>query len=67
MKLASLKSGRDGKLVVVSRDMTRAVSAEEVAPTLQAALDECATTEPQLEALYAALNAGDRSLSLIHI
>ncbi len=25
MKLASLKSGRDGQLVVVSRDLTRAV------------------------------------------
>ena len=60
MKLASLKSGRDGKLIVVSRDMSRAVSAEDVAPTLQAALDDWATAAPALEALYTALNAGER-------
>jgi fumarylacetoacetate (FAA) hydrolase len=39
MKLASLKSGRDGRLVVVSRDLTRATDATHIAPTLQAALD----------------------------
>ncbi len=40
MKLASLKSGgRDGALVVVSRDLTRAVPVPDIAPTLQAALD----------------------------
>ena len=39
MKLASLKSGRDGALVVVSRDLTRCVSAGHIAPTLQHALD----------------------------
>ncbi len=58
MKLASLKSGRDGKLVVVSRDLTRAVSAASVAPTLQAAMDNWAESEPKLIALYAALQAG---------
>jgi len=50
MKLASLKSGRDGKLIVVSRDLTRAVSAESIAPTLQAALDNWAECEPKLTA-----------------
>src|SRR5215211_6135204 len=40
MKLASLKHGRDGRLVVVSRDLTRATDAFIVRPTLQAALDE---------------------------
>jgi fumarylacetoacetate (FAA) hydrolase len=40
MKLASLKSGRDGQLVVVSKDLTQALDASEIAPTLQAALDE---------------------------
>ena len=40
MKLASLKGGRDGRLVVVSRDLTRAVAVPEIAPTLQAALDD---------------------------
>ena len=39
MKLASLKSGRDGLLVVVSRDLSRCAEANAVAPTLQAALD----------------------------
>lgn len=58
MKLASLKSGRDGKLVVVSRDLSRAVSAGSVAPTLQAAMDNWAECEPQLIALFDALQAG---------
>jgi fumarylacetoacetate (FAA) hydrolase len=56
MKLASLKSGRDGELVVVSRDLSRAVSAREIAPTLQAALDNWAAAEPRLQNLYIALN-----------
>ncbi len=60
MKLASLKSGRDGELLVVSRDLSHAVSAREVTPTLQSALDEWATTEPRLQALYRALNDGER-------
>ena len=42
MKLASLNSGRDGQLVVVSSDLLRAVLATGIAPTLQAALDEWA-------------------------
>jgi len=51
MKLASLKNGRDGRLVVVSRDLTRAAVADDVAPTLQAALDNWATASPRLAAL----------------
>ena len=39
MKLASMKQGRDGRLVVVSDDLERCVDAGEIAPTLQAALD----------------------------
>ncbi len=58
MKLASLKHGRDGKLIVVSRDLSRAVSAQAIAPTLQAAMDNWADIEPQLLALYAELQAG---------
>ena len=58
MKLASLKAGRDGELIVVSRDLTRAVVAASVAPTLQAALDDWGTCSPALEALYATLNGG---------
>ena len=59
MKLASLKSGRDGKLIVVSRDLSRAVSAEAIAPTLQAALDDWSGKEAALEALYTQLNNGE--------
>ncbi len=51
MKLASLKSGRDGALVVVSRDLRRAVAATNVAPTLQAALDDWMNVGPRLAAL----------------
>ncbi len=40
MKLASLKSGRDGRLVVVSIDLSRHLPADDIAPTLQAALDD---------------------------
>jgi len=52
MKLASLKHGRDGRLVVVSKDVTRYSSAEHIAPTLQAALDDWDFCAPALEALY---------------
>lgn len=53
MKLATLKDGsRDGKLVVVSRDITRYCAADNIAPTLQAALDDWANIAPKLEALY---------------
>ncbi|MGI9374648.1 MAG: fumarylacetoacetate hydrolase family protein [Tsuneonella suprasediminis] len=52
MKLASLKSGRDGKLVVVSKDVTRYSPADHIAPTMQYALDNWAQVAPQLEALY---------------
>ena len=58
MKLASLKHGRDGSLVVVSKDLSRATSASTVAPTLQAALDDWANCEPKLAAIYEALNEG---------
>ena len=51
MKLASLKSGRDGRLVVVSDDLAWFADATHVAPTLQAALDDWAIAAPKLEAL----------------
>jgi fumarylacetoacetate (FAA) hydrolase len=57
MKLASLRGeGRDGRLLVVSRDLARAVPASEIAPTLQAALDDWPETAPRLEALSEKLN-----------
>ena len=58
MKLASLKHGRDGSLIVVSRDLTKAANAADIAPTMQAALDEWDVLAPQLAARYALLNAG---------
>jgi len=56
MKLASLKHGRDGRLVVVSRDL--ASYAEAPYPTLQAALDEWNAAEPRLRAIADALDRG---------
>ncbi len=58
VKLASLKQGRDGQLIVVSRDLSRAVRAGAIAPSLQAALDNWAEAEPGLQALYRQLNEG---------
>ncbi len=51
MKLASLKGGRDGRLVVVSEDLAWCADAAHIAPTLQVALDDWATVEPQLRLL----------------
>ncbi len=59
MKLGTLKQGgRDGTLIVVSRDLSRAVVASGIAPTLQAALDDWEQTAPRLNTLYDELNAG---------
>jgi fumarylacetoacetate (FAA) hydrolase len=59
MKLATLKDGsRDGTLIVVARDLTRAVSARSIAATIQAALDDWVNSEPRLQSLAADLNAG---------
>lgn len=51
MKLASLKQGRDGRLVVVSNDLAWYADATHVAPTLQAALDDWGRVEPALRNL----------------
>ena len=59
MKLGSLKEGgRDGTLVVVSRDLTQAVRATGIAPTLQRALEDWSNLAPRLAALSAALDEG---------
>jgi fumarylacetoacetate (FAA) hydrolase len=58
MKLASLNKGRDGVLVVVSRDLSRAIKVPVIAATLQAALDNWAAAKPKLEAVYQRLNDG---------
>jgi fumarylacetoacetate (FAA) hydrolase len=60
MKLASLKEGgRDGTLIVVNRELTRAVACPQVAATLQQALDNWTDTAPRLEKVYAQLCAGE--------
>ena len=59
MKLASLNDGtRDGSLIVVSRDLTRYCHASEIAPTMQAALDEWDRCAPLLEALFSDVQSG---------
>lgn len=59
MKLGSLKEGgRDGTLIVVSRNLARAVRADGIASTLQQALEDWSNTAPRLNALFEALEAG---------
>lgn len=58
MKLASLNQGRDGQLIVVSRDLRLAVYAHDIAPTLQFALDNWSLVEAPLQRLYQQLNDG---------
>lgn len=57
MKLATLKDGRDGRLVVVSRDLSHQLDASAVAATLQAALDDWINTKPLLEELAASVQS----------
>lgn len=63
MKLATLPTTgarrRDGRLVVVSRDLARMLPAEGIAPTLQAALDDWSRLAPGLRAIAARLEAGE--------
>ncbi|MBY5925170.1 MULTISPECIES: fumarylacetoacetate hydrolase family protein [unclassified Halomonas] len=68
MKLASLKSGRDGELVVVSRDLTRAVRVPQIATTLQQLMEDWDTNAPLLEDIYRRLNDGelDQAFELDH-
>src|SRR5918998_1202672 len=58
MKLSSLNQGRDGRLVVVSRDLTRATDAFFIVPTLQGALDDWSRVEPRLRDLAEQLELG---------
>ena len=58
MKLASLKSGRDGELIVVSSDLKTAVKVGDVARTMQALLDEWDALAPKLAVTSASLNNG---------
>lgn len=58
MKLGSLKSGKDGQLVVVSQDNKTYCSAESIAPTLQIALEKWVDAKGPLQVLFSQLNAG---------
>lgn len=60
MKLGSLKSANnpDGELILVSRDLKRAVKATSIAPSLRLALEKWATVRPQLQKLAAELEEG---------
>ena len=60
MKLASLKNDtRDGQLVVVNRNLTKAVAVPEIAATMQQALENWETASPRLEAVYKQLQDGN--------
>jgi fumarylacetoacetate (FAA) hydrolase len=59
MKLGSLRAGRDGVLVLVSRDLSRCARVPQIAPTLQAALDDWALLASRLEAAAKRLEAGE--------
>jgi fumarylacetoacetate (FAA) hydrolase len=58
MKLASLTHGRDGALVVVSRDLARCVAVPHVAATLQGVMDDWAHTAPRLMRVYDLMSEG---------
>src|SRR5581483_7780161 len=58
MKLASLKGGRDGRLVVVSNDLAWFAEAHHIAPTLQFALDHWEGVGPSLRGLAESLEHG---------
>ncbi|MCB0342185.1 MAG: fumarylacetoacetate hydrolase family protein [Pseudobdellovibrionaceae bacterium] len=60
MKLGSIKgTGRDGELVVVSKDNQSAVRATNIAPSLREAVENWQVVRPQLQAIYDKLNKGD--------
>lgn len=61
MKLASLRAGRDGHLVVVARDLKTYVAVPDIAPTFQRAIDDWANTAPLLMRVYDLLNGSAAS------
>ena len=65
MKLASLKEGgRDGTLIVVSRDLARGVRVGDIASTLQRALEDWHTCAPRLHRVYELLNDAARAQTI---
>lgn len=67
MKLASLRDGTpEGRLVVVSRDVTRCSDARHVAPTLRAALDDWASVAPALDLIARGVESGGQPVQRFH-
>ena len=67
MKLSTLKNGaRDGRLVVVSKDLTRYTDAAAIAPTLQAALDKWDVYAPKLQQLAEQVELGSVPMARFH-
>ena len=66
MKLASLKGGRDGRLVVVSNDLAWYSPADRIALTLQAALDDWERCGPELRGLAESLEHGSVPKARFH-
>ena len=67
MKLASLRDGtRDGRLVVVSRDLTRCTEVGHIARTLQGALDDWAHAGPRLAEVAETLEHGSQPTERFH-
>ena len=67
MKLATLRDrSRDGRLVVVSRDLTLCSDARHLAPTLQAALDAWDAVAPELERIARGIESGGQPVERFH-
>ncbi|RUO77414.1 fumarylacetoacetate hydrolase family protein [Idiomarina seosinensis] len=58
MKLATYRNGtRDGQLMVVSKDLTRAIAVPAIAACMQEAIDNWDEAEPKLNDVYQKLNS----------
>ena len=65
MKLGSLKDGgRDGTLIVVSRDLSRGVRVRDIAPTMQSALENWTAAAPRLNRTYELLNEAAKAQTI---
>ena len=62
MKLGSLKEGgRDGTLIVVDRELAKAVRVGDIARSLQAALEDWGNVAPRLNRIYELLNMAGKA------
>ncbi|MDE2236212.1 MAG: hypothetical protein KGK44_11800 [Gammaproteobacteria bacterium] len=65
MKLASLKNGRDGTLIVVDKKLSHAVEVPGIAASLLQALEDWPAVQPKLELVYGSINAGNQAAEYI--